>query len=135
MDERDQSGEKGSLVLCFSSNCVCIKIRQDYIKLGFMKRKDLFIWVGGQLLVSFQIRRHFYFNFLSPQLWVHTEILNVKVKIYKSFSLLKHVYRMLALENDLISEELCKFRKEVIYAAILQLEDLSPDHLSNGHFI
>ena len=96
-----------------------------YIKLGFVKRKDSFSLIGDWLLVVFQITCHFCFNFLRPYRWVHTEILNVKMKIYKSFSLLKHVRRILALEDDLIPKEFCiAGRREFMLRFFNELEDL-----------
>lgn len=84
-----------------------------YIKLGFVKRKESFSLIGDWLLVVFHITCHFCFNFLRPYHWVHTEILNVKMKIYKSFSLLKHVCRILALEDDLMREFMLRFFNEL----------------------
>ena len=83
-----------------------------YIELGFIKRKDLFSLIGDWLLVVFQVTCHFYFNFLRPYRWVHAEILNVKMKICKSFSLLKHEPRILALKDTLSQRSYMVQRRE-----------------------
>lgn len=77
--------------------------------------------IGDWLLVVFQVTYHFYFNFTGPYTsGACTEILNVKMKICKSFSLLKHEPRILALEGIPYLKELHVAEKERTYAALLQ---------------
>lgn len=100
----------------------------DFIKIerrGNEAEKALFSLIGDWLLVFFQISCHFYFSFIRLYQQAHSEILKVKMKIYKSSFLLKLIHIVLDLEDNLISKELCNAKKEIIYAAALnQLEDL-----------